>query len=121
MILRCILAAVLALPALPADRFPEDAKDSLPILDEQYKQMDRYFDREIAKSEQNRARYWSRLDFSSPAAFDLSAQPYRQDWAKFLAVPDPGGIALNPKRVKVREFATYTAYRVWFDTVPGVQ
>jgi dienelactone hydrolase len=116
-----VMAAILALPAVAADHFPEDAKDSLPILDEQYKQMDRYFDQQIAQAAGNRTRYWSRLDFSSPAAFDRSAQPYRQDWAQFLAVPGPGGIPLNPKRVKVREFETYTAYRVWFDTVPGVQ
>ena len=120
-ILRWILTAALALPALAADHFPEDAKDSLPILDEQYKQMDWYFDRQIASGVEIRARYWSRLDFSSPTAFDRSAQPYRQDWAKFLAVPNPGSIPLNPKRVKVREFDTYTAYRVWFDTVLGVQ
>jgi dienelactone hydrolase len=120
-ILRWVIGAVLVIPAVAADHFPEDAKDSLPILDEQYKQMDRYFDQQIAKGDEIRARYWSRLDFASPAAFDRSAQPYRQDWAKFLAVPDPGDIPLNAKRVKVREFDTYTAYRVWFDTVPGVQ
>src|SRR5258708_9998582 len=118
-ILMLICLGATLLPA--ADRFPEDAKDSKPILDEQYRQMDRYFEQQIAHAEQNRTRYWSKLDFSSAANFDRSAASYRKDWADFLAVPAPGKAPLNVKQVKVREFPTYTAYRVWFDTVPGVQ
>jgi hypothetical protein len=68
-----------------------------------------------------RARYWSRLDYSSAANFDRSADAYRKDWAQYLGVPNPGAAPLNIKRVKVREFDGYTAWRVWFDTVPGVQ
>jgi dienelactone hydrolase len=113
---------VLALASAPAaDRFPEDAKDSEPIRDEQYRQMDRFFEQQIAAADQKRARYWSRLDFSSALNFDRSADAYRKDWAAYLGVPDPGKTPLNVKRVKVREFEGYTAYRVWFDTVPSVQ
>ena len=56
-----LLAASLAVPAMAADHFPEDAKDSLPILDEQYKQMDRYFDRqaELSRVSGTLARYYS--------------------------------------------------------------
>src|SRR4051794_29358159 len=104
-----------------ADHFPETAKDSQPILDEQYRQMDRYFEEQIGKAAQIRAKYWNRLDFSGAANFDRSADVYRKDWCRFLGVPVAGGIPLNIKRVKVREFETHTAYRVWFDTVPGVQ
>jgi dienelactone hydrolase len=112
------LAAAL-LPA--ADRFPEEAADSQSIRDEQYRQMDRYFEQQIAAAEQKRSQYWNRLDFSTAANFDRSVQRYRDDWAKFIAVPSPGDTPLNVKQVKVRDFGTYTAYRVWFDTVPGVQ
>src|SRR5262249_15423744 len=112
------LAAAL-LPA--ADRFPEQAADSQSIRDEQYRQMDRYFDKQVALAEQKRAQYWNHLDFSSPANFDRSVQRYRDDWTKFIAVPSPGDTPLNVKQVKVRDFDTYSAYRVWFDTVPGVQ
>ena len=114
------LALACALPA-PADRFPEEAKDSKPILDEQYRQMDRYFEQQIANAVQMRALYWGRLDFSSPAAYDKSADGYRKDWASFLSVPESGNTPLNVKRVLVKEFPTYSAYRVWFDTLPGVQ
>ena len=116
-----VAAALAALPIAAADHFPETAKASEPILDEQYHQMDRYFDQQIAKAAQIRAQYWNRLDFSSGPNFDRSADAYRRDWAKFLDVPDPAGAPLNVKRVKVREFDAHTAYRVWFDTVPGVQ
>ncbi len=119
---RTVIAFVLALsPGAAADRFPEEAKDSEAIRDEQYRQMDRYFEQEIAKAAQARARYWNRLDFSSALQFDRSAEIYRKDWAAYLGVPDPGDTPLNVKRVKVREFDGYIAYRVWFDTVPGVQ
>jgi len=49
--------ALFLLPALTADRLPERPQDSVPILDEQYRQMDRYFDEQIAKAEQKRAAY----------------------------------------------------------------
>ncbi len=104
-----------------ADHFPETANDSRPILDEQYRQMDRYFEEQIGKAAQIRAKYWSRLDFSGASNFDRSADGYRKDWGQFLGVPEAGGAPLNVKRVQVREFETHTAYRVWFDTLPGLQ
>src|SRR6266516_1850235 len=52
-----VAAALAALPIAAADHFPETAKDSEPILDEQYHQMDRYFDQQIAKAAQIRAQY----------------------------------------------------------------
>lgn len=116
-----IAACVAVFAARAADRFPEQPQDSQPILDEQYRQMDRYFERQIAATAEQRARYWSRLDFSSPAGFDRSAEPYRKDWGEFLRVPYSHDLALNVKRVKVRDFGGYTAYRVWFDAAPGVQ
>ena len=112
--------AILLATASHAQSFPEEAKDPKPILDAQYRQMDQYFDKQIAAGARLREQYWSRLDFTSPAAYDLSAAPYRKDWAAFLAVPGAAG-PLNVKRTLVKEFDTYTAYRVWFDTVPGVQ
>src|SRR5882724_12019387 len=94
-------AALATLSLAAADHFPETAKDSEPILDEQYRQMDRYFEQQIAQAAQVRAKYWSRLDFSSAPNFDRSADGYRKDWAQFIGVSDPGGIPLNVKRVKV--------------------
>ena len=115
------MALLLAALAAAAQRFPEEHKDSEPIRVEQYRQMDSYFEQQIAKANQRRAEYWKRLDFSSPDNYDRSAAPYRADWAKLIDVPAPGATPLNVKRVKVREFAGHIAYRVWMDTVPGVQ
>ncbi len=116
---RLIVVAVLAaLPIAAADHFPETAKDSEPILDEQYHQMDRYFDQQIAKAAQIRAQYWNRLDFSSGPNFDRSADAYRRDWAKFLDVPDPAGAPLNVKRVKVRELVCKRMASCWFRKSP---
>jgi hypothetical protein len=69
--------------------------------------MDQYFEQQIANAGRARARYWSRLDYSSAANFDRSADAYRKDWAQYLGVPDPGAAPLNVKRVKVREFDGY--------------
>ena len=114
-------AFLLALAGAAAQRFPERAADSEPIRDEQYRQMDRYFEDRIARAATARAAYWQRLDLSGVAAFERSAASYRRDWAGYLGVPEPGAAPLHVKRVKVREFATHAAWRVWFDTVPGVQ
>jgi len=113
--------AALTCRLLQGDRFPEEVKDSKPILDEQYRQMDQYFEKQVAAAGQKREKYWSRLDFSSPADYDKSVEPYRKDWAEFLSVPSSARVPLNVKRTKVKEFDTYTAWRVWFDTVAGVQ
>lgn len=107
--------------AAAAGRLPEDPKDSQPIHDEQYRQMDRYFTSRIADAKAVRADYWKRLDFSSLPNYERSIAPYRSDWARYLGVPDSGTAPLNVKQEKVAEFPTYTAYRVWFDVVPGVQ
>ena len=104
-----------------ADRFPEQPQDSQAIRAEQYREMDRYFMERIAKSAAVRADYWKRLDFGNISAYERSTATYRREWLQYLGVPDPGGIPLNVKRVKVREFDTHIAYRVWFDTLPGVR
>ena len=119
--MKVLILGILIVSVACAADFPEKLSDSEAIRDEQYRQMDAYFTSFIEQSAAVRARYWNRLDFSSPQAYDRSAEPYRRDWAQFLAVPPPGNTPLNVKRVKVRDFDRYTAYRVWFDTMPGVQ
>ena len=108
--------------ALAADaRFPEQEKDSKPIRDEQYRQMDRYFTALIDQADHKRIEYWKKLDYSSPAAYDRAVQPYRDDWARYIGVPDTSGVPLQPRREKLAEFQDSTAYRVWIQTLPGVQ
>jgi dienelactone hydrolase len=113
-------ALVLLAAAAAAAQLPERIEDSEKIRDEQYWQMDRYVTGLAQKADETRAAYWKGLDFSSVAAYDRSVTRYRRDWAQFLGVPDTGRLPLNPKKVKVAELDTHTAYRVWLDTMPGV-
>ena len=111
--MRIIAFFLLIVAGRGAERFPEQAKDSEAIRDQQYRQMDRYFDDWIAKASNRRAAYWNRLDFSSLAAYERSIRPYRKDWLEYLAVPQTDTSAPHVRRVTVHEFGAYTAYRVW--------
>jgi dienelactone hydrolase len=104
-----------------ADRFAEKAKDSESIRDEQYRQMDRYFNDWIARGPARQAEYWKRLDTSSIEAYERSLQSYRKDWAQFLAVPQTATGTPHVRRERVHEFDSYLAYRVWIDVLPGIE
>jgi len=117
---RVLLLFGLAAGVAPA-QLPERIEDSQRIRDEQYWEMDRYVTDQVWKTDMVRAEYWKALDFSSVAAYDRSAARYRREWAEFLGVPEPGALPLNPKREKIVELETHTAYRVWLDALPGVQ
>jgi hypothetical protein len=121
MMIRKALAvcAVAAGFAVAAD-YAEKVEDSQSIRNEQYRQMDAYLDRQIEQAEARRAEYWSKLDFSSPTAYDRSVQPYRDDWARYLGVPDRVPSPWKQRRTKLADFDRCTAYRVWVETVPGV-
>jgi dienelactone hydrolase len=116
---KTVLALALSL-RFAAAQLPERPEDSQRIRDEQYWQMDRYLTELVRQADSVRAEHWKNLDFSSPAAYDRSVARYRKEWADFLGVPETGG-PLNPKREKVAELDTHTAYRVWIDVLPGVQ
>jgi dienelactone hydrolase len=115
-----LLLLFLVFGAAAAD-FPEQTKDSEAIRDEQYRQMDRYFDDWIAKASDRRTEYWKRLDLSSPEAYDRSIRPYREDWSNYLTIPETSHVPFHTRQEKVYEFDTHTAYRVWIDTVADVQ
>ena len=112
----CVLAAACAVAA----EYPEKAEDSQAIRSQQYRQMDAYLDKQVEQAEARRTGYWSKLDFASPAAYDRSAQVYRDDWSRYLGVPERAAAPWTHRRVKLAEFDDCTAYRVWIETVPGV-
>jgi dienelactone hydrolase len=120
-----LLPSVMAKPGQIGDgshaTWPEKAQDSHGYRAEQYREMDVYFDGLIAKADATRAEYWRHLDYSSPQKYARSLEPYRKDWTQFLSVPPTPSIPFKTKRVKVKEFDRYTAYRVWFDALPGVR
>ena len=118
--IRHITVFVLA-AAIATGQLPERVEDSQRFRDEQYWQMDRYLTDLVTKADAVRAAHWKALDFSSPAAYDRSIAGYRKEWADFLGVPEPGKLPLESRREKAAELPTHTAYRVWVDTLPGVE
>ena len=106
---------------LAAAQLPERLEDSQQIRDEQYQQLDRYITDLVQKTDAVRAEHWKGLDFSNVPAYERSAARYRREWSDFLGVPDSGNLPLSPRREKVAELDTHTAYRVWLDALPGVQ
>lgn len=104
-----------------ASQLPERLEQSQHIRDEQYQELDRYVTNLALNADSARAGHWKGLDFSSMGAYERSAARYRKEWAEFMGVPEPGKLPLNPRREKVAELATHTAYRVWLDALPGVQ
>jgi dienelactone hydrolase len=83
--------------------------------------MDEYLTRLVHEADRERERYWSKLDISSVAAYQKTIEAYRRAWSEFLSVPDTRSVPLKAKRELVKQFETYTAHRVWIDTLPGVQ
>jgi dienelactone hydrolase len=116
-----LIVWVLAAACAVAAEYPEKAEDSQAIRSQQYRQMDAYLDKQVEQAEARRTRYWSKLDFASPAAYDRSAQAYRDDWSRYLGVPERAAAPWTHRRVKLAEFDDCTAYRVWIETVPGVE
>src|SRR5436190_4149919 len=98
----------------------EKIEDSRSIRDKQYAQLDAWLNARLDLSAQNRAAYW-KLDFSSKPNYERSLARYRKDWAAMLGVPPAYTGPLREKRVKISDYPKFTAYRVWFDALAGVQ
>jgi dienelactone hydrolase len=105
---------------LAAGLAAEKMHDSQSIRDEQYAQLNAWLTARLDEAPQKRAAYW-KLDFSSQANYERSLAGYRKDWAAMLGVPPAYAGPLREKRVKIAEDDKLTIYRVWFDTLPGVQ
>ena len=95
----CVLTAAGAVAA----EYPEKAEDSQAIRSQQYRQMDAYLDKQVEQAEARRTGYWSKLDFASPAAYDRSAQVYRDDWSRYLGVPERAAAPWTHRRVKLAD------------------
>jgi dienelactone hydrolase len=97
---------------------PEDVEANQK---EQFDEIDRYMDRQVAEADRKRAESWHR-DFSSLEAYERSIEPWRQKLMALLGGNAYTRSPLQPKEELVAEFPTHKAWRVWFaafENVPG--
>ena len=86
---------------------------------EQYRELEEYLDKLIAKSENVRAESWKR-DFSSVEAYEKSVAIKRDELWRLLGGKPADPAPLAPKEELIADFDTHRASRVWlgaFDKV----
>jgi dienelactone hydrolase len=91
-----------------------------PLLNEQYGQIERYFDRLIAESEARRPSRWKR-DFTSLERYLASVEPHRKRFVELMGGFPGEKTPLNPRREPVGANDRYRTERVWLEAVPGVE
>ncbi|MBI3693659.1 MAG: carboxypeptidase regulatory-like domain-containing protein [Acidobacteria bacterium] len=107
-------------PALSETYLASARTTESPLLDEQYRQIEKYYDRLIAESEARRPSKWNR-DFSSLDRYLASVEPHRKRFIEMMGGFPGEKTPLNPRRELVGESDVYRTERVWLDALPGVQ
>jgi len=104
-------------PASPL--FEQDVKDSNPLRTEQARELDDYILN--LKKDPTRLRKLAPDDFSSPQAFEKSAQRYRQAFSDSIGYPPPGDVpATEPTFNPIGEDGLGVYYRAMIPVLPGV-
>ena len=121
---RLLLIPVFAVGALVGAETPpyrEPFAQSFPNRKEQHLQIKTYADR-LLKEQAERALNSVEPDFSSPAAYERSLQPYRDRLKTAYGTPPPGAKEGRvTKFEKVGEDTLCTIYRAWIEVVDGVE
>ena len=91
-----------------------------PLLDEQYRQLERYFDQRIAEAEAGRAARWKR-DFSSTERYLASVEPYRRRFVELMGGFPAAKTPLEPRREVIGATESYRTERVWLQAATGVE
>jgi dienelactone hydrolase len=91
-----------------------------PLLNEQYSQLERYFDRLIAESEARRPSKWKR-DFTSLDRYLASVELHRKRFVELLGGFPGEKTPLQPRREVIGTSALYRTERVRLEAVPGVE
>lgn len=116
-----IILFILLSAALTAGEYPqEQGIDSQPYRAAHYREIDAWLDQQLAKTPEERSRYWKQ-DFSSPPAYARSVASYRADWEHMLGVPSRYNGPFRERRMLVGETAKLRIERVWIEAWPGVQ
>jgi dienelactone hydrolase len=115
------------MPPLPAAEpaplppYREPFAASFPIRQEQHQQIRAYADQLLQAASRRTLGQFS-PDVSSPAAYEQSLPPYRQQLAAFFGTPPPGAKAGRITRFEqVAEDADCTVNRVWIEVIAGVE
>jgi dienelactone hydrolase len=87
---------------------------------EQFDEIDRYLDGQVAEADRQRQESWHR-DFSSSEAYEKSIEPWRQKLLEMLGGDVYPRSPLQPKEELVGEFATHKAWRIWFTAFENVR
>ena len=99
--------------------FEQDVAASNPLRSEQAKELDAYI--VAMKQDTNRLHALFKPDYSSPMAFEKSAEPYRQAFCDSIGYPPPGDVPKDAATFdKIGEDAIGTYYRAAIPILPGV-
>lgn len=103
----------------PPTYFEQDVKDSNPLRAEQARELDEYI--VALKQDSTRLSKLAPTDFSSPAAYEKSAERYRQAFAQSIGYPPPGDVPQEaPSLTKIGEDSIGTYYRAMIPILPKV-
>ena len=101
--------------------YREPFRQSFPIREAQHRQIKDYVDR-VLQEQADRALVAVTPDFTSPAAYEKSLEPYRARLRAHFGTPPPQAKshATLTKLEQVAEDRDATIYRIWIEVVPGV-
>ena len=121
-----IVFLISAVPLSHAQEKPPTAKyfeqyvaASNPLRADQAKELDAYILQ--MKQDPNRLHEVFKPDYSSPAAFAQSAEPYRKAFCDSIGYPPPGAIPIEePKFEQIGEDSIATYYRATIPILPQI-
>jgi dienelactone hydrolase len=99
--------------------FEQNVADSNPLRSEQAKELDAYI--LAQKRDDTRLHALLKPDYSSPAAYEKSVEPYRKAFCQSIGYPPPGDVPDDaPTFVKIGEDDIGTYYRATIAILPQV-
>jgi hypothetical protein len=113
------LIVIFLLACLIATAAPISSNEVAAAHAQQVKELEQYVDKQIADSENIRARSWKR-NFRSIAAYEKSVASKRDELWRLLGGKPDHAAPLSPKEELIADFPTHSAWRVWggaFDQV----
>ena len=106
-------------PATQPSYYEEDVAASNPLRVQQAKELDAYI--LAMKRDDSRLHALFHPDYSSPQAFEKSAEPFRKAFCASIGYPPPGDVPKDPATFeKIGEDAIGTYYRASIPILPEV-